>query len=135
MNQLKIETAGGRTTFAPGETLEAAAQWQLENPANAVEFRLVWYSRASDQEHTTFVRDMSIVDRVRFESPERTGAERWTVRLPNGPYSFTGNLISLVWALELVVEPAPDTHRLEITVAPNGKAIALHAENKADESA
>jgi hypothetical protein len=134
MNQLKIETADGRTAFAPGETLEAIAEWQLDNPADAVELRLVWYTRASDDEDTTFVPDMSIVDRIRFESPTQSGAERWTVGLPNGPYSFTGSLISLVWALELVVEPAPDTHRLEITVAPHGKAIALHGKTADDES-
>jgi hypothetical protein len=134
MNQLKIETAAGGTAFAPGETLEAIAQWQLDNPANAVELRLVWRTHGDDDKNTTYFRDMSIVDRVRFESPERTGTERWTVRLPNGPYSFTGFLVSLVWALELVIEPAPDTHRLEITVAPHGKAIVLHAEAAGDES-
>jgi hypothetical protein len=135
MYQLKIEAAGGRTSFAPGETLEATAQWQLENPATAVELRLVWSTRGDDDENTSFLSDMSIVDRVRFVSPARTGAERWTVRLPNGPYSFNGSLISLVWALEMVVEPAPDAHRLEITVAPHGKAIALYLETAHDESA
>jgi hypothetical protein len=135
MNVLKIETWGGGTSFAPGEKLEATAEWQLDHPAEAVELRLVWFTRASDDGDTTFVRDMSIVDRVRFESPERTGTGHRWVRLPNGPYSFNGSLISLVWALELVVEPAPDTHRLEITVAPRGKAIALHAQTADDESA
>lgn len=124
MSELRIETADGRTSFAPGEALEATAEWQLDNQADAVELRLAWSTRGDGE------RDMSIVERVRFESPERVGTRRWTVQLPNGPYSFSGSRISLVWALELVVEPAGNTQALDITVAPHGKEILLHSQTE-----
>jgi hypothetical protein len=51
----------------------------------------------------------------------------WRVRLPNGPYSFSGQLISLVWSLQLTVDPTGDATELEIIVAPQGREIQLHA--------
>jgi hypothetical protein len=45
--------------------------------------------------------------------------------LPEGPYSFSGKLISLIWALELACSPGSETVRREITVSPTGHEIVL----------
>jgi hypothetical protein len=118
-SELKIETLNGRTSYAPGEVLDATAEWRLDGAAEAIEFRLLWSTRGDAEP------DMSIVETVRMEMPGVSGTRRWLIQLPNGPYSFVGNLFSLVWSLELIVEPAGDTHRLEITVAPRGNANLL----------
>jgi hypothetical protein len=102
--------------------LEATAAWQLDRDAEKVELRLGWYA------HCEGDQGMRIVDSVRVESPELSGQRRWSARLPNGPYSFVGELFSLVWSVELVVEPAGDAHRLDIVLAPHGKAILLYPE-------
>ena len=70
----------------------------------------------------------------RIEVPELFGSRRWTTRLPNGPYSFIGDLVSLSWALELIVEPAGETFRREIALAPDGKVIHLYPDDGSGES-
>ena len=45
--------------------------------------------------------------------------------LPAGPYSFSGRLISLIWALELVAEPGNHVARVEITLGPDGQEVVL----------
>lgn len=45
-------------------------------------------------------------------------------RLPAGPYSFEGKLITLAWALEAVIAGAV-LGRLEITVSPTGEPVRL----------
>jgi hypothetical protein len=47
------------------------------------------------------------------------------VRLPETPYSFSGRLISLLWALELVAPPSKTVGRQELVVAPGGQEVRL----------
>ena len=46
--------------------------------------------------------------------------------MPESPYSFSGKLVSLLWALELVAEPSGDTERKDISITPTGTEISLH---------
>ena len=55
---------------------------------------------------------------------------------PEAPHSFSGALISLIWAVELLVEPGGLSERIEITVSPTGEEILLgHAQKQAPTSA
>ena len=47
------------------------------------------------------------------------------VRQLPGPWSFVGELITLVWAIEAVVEPGDHAARIEIAVSPTGRPIRL----------
>jgi hypothetical protein len=120
MNQLRIGTRDNQTEFRPGDEVQGAAGWQLEQPAKAVEIRLFWYTRGKGTE------DIGLVGTVRFEQPKQEEARPFQFQLPASPYSFSGKLISLIWALELVVEPGPHSARLELTVSSTGQEVRLH---------
>ena len=45
--------------------------------------------------------------------------------LPPAPYSFSGKLISLIWAVEVVAEGIKEASRLEFTLSPDGREITL----------
>lgn len=119
MNQLKLGTRDNRTEFRPGEEIAGAAGWQLDQAPQSVEVRLFWYTRGKGTE------DVGVVDTVRFEQPQREEARPFRFVAPAEPYSFSGTLISLLWALELVVQPGQDSSRLELTLSPTGKEILL----------
>jgi hypothetical protein len=119
MNQLKIGAREDRRQFRPGEELVGAAGWQLETAPEAVEVRLLWFSRGKGTE------DVGRVETVRFEQPKAAEARPFQLRLPAGPYSFSGKLISLTWALELVVLPTKESTRFEFVLGPEGKEIVL----------
>ena len=119
MSQLKLETTDNRTSFMPGEEIKGIGVWQLNKNADAVEVRLFWYTRGKG------TQDVGIADKVRFDNPTLQGGQPFSLKAPNGPYSFSGKLISLVWALELIVLPSGDTERLEITISPSGHEILL----------
>ena len=119
MNQLKLGTRDNRTEFRPGEEIARAAGWQLDQPPQSVEVRLFWFTRGKGTE------DVGVMDTVRFEQPQREEARPFRFTAPAEPYSFSGKLISLVWAIELVVQPGPDSSRLELTLSPTGKEILL----------
>jgi len=128
MSNLKIDVRDGRRNFRPGETVPITCAWQLEKQPKRVEVRLVWYTRGKGDS------DVSVVQTVPFAQPRELGLERTELQLPEGPYSFSGKLISLVWAVELIVEPSGESHRVDLVVGPHGDEVVLQSVAAADEA-
>jgi len=119
MTTLRIELDDDRRWYLPGDTVSGRAVWRLDEPADAVELRLFWHTVGKGTE------DVEIIDSVRTEAAETAGERGFAFRLPAGPYSFSGTLITLAWALELVVLPAGDTERVDLVVAPTPVEVRL----------
>ena len=49
----------------------------------------------------------------------------FSFQAPNGPYSFSGTPIALIWAIEFVAKTGSEFERIEITIAPEGREIVL----------
>lgn len=119
MSQLNIAIREQRTAFQPGEEISGAVEWKLDKAPEALELRLFWFTRGKGTE------DASVVDTLHFDHPMQEGARSFRFKLPGTPYSFSGKLISLIWALELVADPSKEMVRLEIVIAPGRKEIEL----------
>lgn len=120
MDWIQVDTADGRLSFLPGETVEGVASWHLDPPLESVELRLFWYTEGKGDQ------DVQIVETVSFGQPGADDRRAFRVRLPAGPYSFSGKLISLTWALEVVAEPGTRAGRALLVVSPTGREILLH---------
>ena len=119
MPSLQIVLPDGRTAYSPGENLSGEAIWDLEDKPKEVMLQLVWQTQGKG------TADMDIVETVSFADPQARESRSFSVQLPEAPYTFSGQLISLIWNLELNVQPRDQSHALEITIAPNGKEIIL----------
>jgi hypothetical protein len=65
---------------------------------------------------------------VTFELPQPSDYREFRFRAPDFPPSFSGKLISLIWGLELVLEPG-ESSAVELVIGPQGKELSLdHAE-------
>jgi hypothetical protein len=120
MSELKILLRDERKSFRGGETVEGGAGWRLEKPPTSAELRLFWFTRGKGTE------DVSVVNRMRFDAPQQEEGRKFSFTLPAEPWSFSGQLISLIWALELVADPGGHTARVELVVSPSGQEILLH---------
>ncbi len=118
MERIQVETRNG-VDFAPGETVEGTVSWQLDRPAETVELRLFWYTTGKGDQ------DVGVVSTVPFPDPALVDQRSFSIPLPTGPYSFSGSLISLLWALEAVAEPGARAGRIEIVVSPTRREIVL----------
>ena len=81
--------------------------------------RLFWFTRGKGTEEAGVVRT------ERFDRPASKETRSFHFSLPEAPYSFSGSLISLIWALELVAEPSREVARQEIIIAPGGVEVRL----------
>lgn len=116
---LTIQTTDGGTWFKPGELVEGTATWRLDAEADAVEVRLFWYTSGKGS------RDVEVIRSLRDEHPLPTGSRSFSLRVPEGPYSFSGKLITLAWAIELVALPSGETERLDLLIGPQPVEVDL----------
>jgi len=119
MEWMRIETRDGVTAFLPGETVEGTVGWRFNVAARSVELHLLWYTEGKGEQ------DVGVVASVPLADPGRNEVRPFQIRLPAGPFSFSGRLISLVWALEAVAEPGSRAERLQITVSPTRQELLL----------
>ena len=119
MNLIEVTIQDGYTSFRPGDVVEGTVMWQLDPPPSEVEARLFWFTRGKG------TRDVVIVETIPYHGPTRMERRAFRFQLPSGPYSFSGKLISLVWAIEVVAQPGDTSERAEITVSPTGDEIQL----------
>jgi len=118
---LDIELNGPITAYRPGDELAGRVRWSFDDRPHRVDVRLFWYTRGKGDE------DTGLADRVTFDTPTPAETRTFRFTLPNGPYSFSGRLISLIWAVEAVAEPGDHTARTEITLSPTGSEILLES--------
>lgn len=121
MPNLSIQLESDKTAFRPGDTVAGTVSWQLEDQPKEVELRLLWYTQGKGDE------DAGLVETMPFAQPSQADRRTFRFTLPEAPYSFSGSLISLTWALELSTRPGDQCERREITMTPTGQEILLEA--------
>ena len=121
MNQLRLGLRENRTAFAPGETIAGAADWTWGEAPGEAEVRLCWLTQGKGTE------DAELVETITFANPRATDLRQFSFVAPAAPYSFSGKLISLIWAVEVVLQPDDLSERVEIIIAPDGREVLLSA--------
>jgi hypothetical protein len=117
-DELDIFPNDNRTERQPGETVDLSAMWALKKAPRVLEARLFWFTRGKGTE------DVEVVATERVAAPASAGEQVFRFTLPEGPWSFSGRLISLLWAIELVADDK--SARWDFTLAPGGREIRLH---------
>jgi hypothetical protein len=116
---IRLGIRENRTAFRPGEIIQGAVLWELPGAPSLAEVRLVWFTRGKGTE------DAETVATVKFDNPAAADTREFSFTAPNGPHSFSGTLIALIWAVEFVVKPESEFQRVEIVIAPHGTEIVL----------
>ncbi|MEQ8190191.1 MAG: hypothetical protein ABRQ39_19650 [Candidatus Eremiobacterota bacterium] len=119
MNSLKIEITNNKTEYLPCEMVTGTCFWAFDKSPKTIELRFFWYTSGKGN------GDVKTVEILTIKEPLREGERDFSFTLPAIPWSFSGKLISLMWAIEMIAEPGGETERLEITMSPSGKKILL----------
>jgi len=107
--------------FAPGESLRGSVEWMGDAAPEALELRLLWYTEGRGD------RDVGVARSLRFETPSALGSTSFELEAPSGPYSCSGRLVSIRWALEVVKRPDEETARVDLVLAPGRREVDLGA--------
>jgi hypothetical protein len=119
MSDLRVQLQDSRRDFSPGETIAGTVSWQAEVRPKKAELNLLWSTRGKG------TQDVEIVETIGFGDPQARDSRPFRLQLPAAPYSFSGQLISLVWTLELNLDPGDHHATEEIILAPGGQEVLL----------
>jgi hypothetical protein len=119
MSELRIRLQNDRRAFSPGETVSGTVSWTVDEPPAKAELNLLWSTRGKG------TQDVENVATIDFPDPQSRDSRSFRMPLPTSPYSFSGQLISLVWTLELNLDPGDQHAADEIVVAPSGQEVLL----------
>jgi hypothetical protein len=99
--------------FRPGETLRGRVRLDDGQPSPGLELHLLWMTRGrgTEQVEVVAVRDLHDLD--------------FSFDLPPGPPSFSGSLVGVVWAVELVDGDGESLALREFILSPTGRELRL----------
>lgn len=116
---LDISIAGRRDAFRPDETLAGTVSWSFPDPPRKVEVFLLWRTSGKGD------ADEAAVASVELPVAGASGYGEFAFPLPDGPYSFSGRLITLSWRVEAVTKGPSETAASPFTLSPSGGEIRL----------
>jgi len=119
MNKLAITTDSPKISYLPGTHISGKITWDLSESTEFLTLQMFWYTAGKG------TRDFAVVDELKIDSPFVSGEENFSFRIPSQPLSFSGTLISLLWALELKTAKETDAEQFHFTVSHTGPEISL----------
>jgi hypothetical protein len=120
MPQSSIILENESAAFQPFDEIRGSLSWSLEKAPKTLQLRLFWFTSGRGTSEAGLVEMKSLPVTVE-------GTDSFSFPLPGSPYSVSGSLITLTWALELVAEPIGQVALQEFTLAPGKQALTLSA--------
>ena len=105
--------------FRPGDEIAGAVRWELDDAPRSAEVHLCWFTRGKGTE------DSEIVETLHLDAPQAGDVRTFSFKAPESPYSFSGKLISLIWCVEVLLEPKKRFARETIVIAPDATEVVL----------
>jgi hypothetical protein len=107
------------TEFPPGQVIEGMLAWRLDHPPKDAFLRLFWFTQGRG------TQDVNVVSELVLPQEKDAHEQPFQCALPPYPYSFNGALISLQWAIELVLDKGREVQRLDILLSPWTEKLTL----------
>ena len=94
-DSISIQLDQTSSEFQPGTIISGKVIWSAAAATNKVELRLFWFTEGRG------TQDIELIEERSWDAQGQT-EQAFEFTLPTEPYSFSGRLISLQWALEAV---------------------------------
>jgi hypothetical protein len=118
-DSISIQLDQQSSEFLPGTTISGKVIWTASAETQKIELRLFWFTEGRG------TQDIELAEECSWDA-QGQAEQAFSFTLPLEPYSFSGKLISLQWALEAVTLPRESAAAKKIfTLSPNGKELIL----------
>lgn len=117
--QLAIQLNQDPATLVPGQVVDGTVAWTVDDPPKKAMLRLFWYTEGRG------TQAVGVVEELELPAGRTTCRGTFRFSIPDTPYSFRGQLISLKWAIELVLNKGKQVERLELVVSPWVEQLTL----------
>lgn len=117
---LPIKLDQPQANFAPGDLISGTiATSDLPSDTSKLAIRLLWFTTGKG------TRDVNTCFEIVQAIGPRTSAQTFEFIAPHRPLSFSGQLISLQWAIEVVAFPSRQSSLAEVVITHSDAEITL----------
>ncbi|MFI4860875.1 MAG: hypothetical protein ACIAXF_09370 [Phycisphaerales bacterium JB063] len=109
-------TDGG---YRPGEVITGLMRWSLDEPPELIDVRLFWWTSGKG------TSDSGLMGELKFEGLAASGEQAIVFDVPSGPYSFSGKLVTIQWAVEAIARPGKRVARAALVLSATGTEVAV----------
>ena len=118
---ISIHLHDDRTSFAPGGTITGEVRWNELRVSGDTVISLELAFRTEGK--GTSQRE--VFDELEWPITMADGSEAFTIEAPNWPWSFSGKLVSVLWALD-AWQGNEHAESVQVTISPNGDEMDLY---------
>jgi hypothetical protein len=108
-----------REQYQPGDNVEGNVQWKFSEPADTIVVRLLLEITANWNSEKFYAAG------VQWKQLPSSGICNFSLRLPEGPYSFIGSKIRIDWSVEVECHEWGYTEEAEFSFSPTGDPLEL----------
>ena len=119
MSQSVLQLSKIESHYRPGDTVRGTVSWTLAATPESLVVNLFWHTDGRGD------TDVGVVASQELESPGTMGSRGFELKIPEGPFSFSGKLISLEWGVEAVLDDGKDSAKEFFLMTPDGKEILI----------
>ena len=120
MIQIQLGSVDG--TYLPNEEISGSLAWKdLPDSCERIEIRLIWYTSGKGEQ------DVGIAEVKTQSMPAQSGSTKFNFIAPHRPFSVSGKLVSIHWAVEAVTFPGLNSVKESLTISPTRSAVQLRA--------
>lgn len=117
MQGLSLQLDRGDASYVPGEPITGKVTWDLEPSLSSVTVRLLWRTSGKGSQ------DFGLVGEEVWDSVSPSDSQPFTFPGVDGPYSFSGKLITVSWIVEAYA--GRQKHKVEqaLMLSPTGTEV------------
>lgn len=118
MNDLSVTLEHDR--YTPGQNLVGEVTLSaVDERSQSLSIRLIWFTEGKGD------RDYATVDSIDIPLDKDSQGAKFEFPLPHRPLSFSGQIVSLTWAVEAVVNPGKQSSLAEFSLVDGDTPIVL----------
>jgi len=114
---ITIQLDRADTSYVPGEPVTGRVSWRLGEAPKRVIVRLLWHTSGKGS------RDTGVAEELTWEPVSPQEERAFSFAGLDGPYSFSGRLITVNWLVEVVAKGTREQAELGFTLSPTGEEV------------
>jgi hypothetical protein len=118
---IQLQLTNVKRSYSPGEVIEVRIKWDVSKPADRFDVELSWATRGKGT-----VDEEIAASAVVVAGGRTSGEGSFRITAPNGPYSFSGRLVSLVWILAASSVDGKESSEEHVLIAPGGQELLVY---------